>query len=148
MKVRLLTLALAAAVATAGWAWSKDDAKNGLVGTWQVAAAEYEGAKTPGDRLQGWKAVFTADRLTVRDGQDKTRYDLNYRVGAGTDTKAISFTVAAGDQKGQASEGIYKLDGDTLTICFAEPGGAKPTEFKTAAGSKQVCFSLRRSTEK
>lgn len=147
MKVRLLTLALVAAT-TAGWAWSQDQPKNGLVGNWQVAAAEYEGAKTAADRIQGWKAVFTADRFTVRDGQDKTRYDLSYRVGAGTDTKAITFTVTGGDLKGQTTEGIYKLDGDTLTICFAEPGGAKPTEFKTAAGSKQVCFSLKRSTEK
>ncbi len=43
-------------------------------------------------------------------------------------------------------EGIYKLDGDTLTICLYLGDGAKirPTEFSTEADSMRVLVRLTR----
>jgi RNA polymerase sigma factor (sigma-70 family) len=41
-------------------------------------------------------------------------------------------------------ESIYKLDGDTLTICFNPKNCIRPDDFRTAADSDQVIFVFKR----
>lgn len=44
--------------------------------------------------------------------------------------KTIDNTFPDGPQKGQLYRGIYKLEGDTLTLCVNnENGGPRPKEF-------------------
>lgn len=46
------------------------------------------------------------------------------------------------------SPGIYELDGDSLKVCRAGPGGAtRPTDFTAAAGSKRVLATYRRAKD-
>jgi uncharacterized protein (TIGR03067 family) len=58
----------------------------------------------------------------------------------------IDYTITGGVHKGNKQLGIYKLDGDTLTICLAEEGADKrPTAFKTAEDSPEyVLFVMKR----
>ena len=49
-----------------------------------------------------------------------------------------------GEAAGMAAQGIYKLDGDTLSICVNRPGqSARPTEFK-AVEDEAYLFELKR----
>ena len=40
-----------------------------------------------------------------------------------------------GAAKGKKVLGIYKLDGDNATFCFAQPDKERPTKFETKEGS-------------
>src|SRR4030095_10995451 len=51
------------------------------------------------------------------------------------------FDVAWKNKPG-AQQYIYKLDGDTLTICHAQPDQPRPTEFK--GGKGQHCWVFTR----
>ena len=42
--------------------------------------------------------------------------------------------------------GIYQIDGDTLTYCFAQPGYSRPTEFKGSGGTV-YCGVLKRAKD-
>jgi uncharacterized protein (TIGR03067 family) len=54
----------------------------------------------------------------------------------GKTPKAIDLTVTEGPQKGQTFHGIYKLEGDTYSVCpNVEPGKDRPTEFATRPDS-------------
>jgi uncharacterized protein (TIGR03067 family) len=65
-----------------------------------------------------------------------------------TDPKCIDFKVAVDRgplTKGAVFEGIYKLDGDTLTLALFEDGGVKrPDKFESAKGSKIIVVTLQR----
>ena len=43
----------------------------------------------------------------------------------------------------QTSLGIYRLDGDRLTLCV-DDGTDQPTEFKSAEGTRTILFRLKR----
>jgi uncharacterized protein (TIGR03067 family) len=59
---------------------------------------------------------------------------------------SIDFAITDGpeDLKGKTSLGIYKLDGDRLTVCVAMPGlNTRPSEFKRVE-DEAFLFELKR----
>jgi uncharacterized protein (TIGR03067 family) len=68
-----------------------------------------------------------------RDGKSfaGTRIELD----PSRDPKAIDVIPDGGKDRGERVLGIYKLEGDRLTICMAAPGKPRPKEFKADKGS-------------
>jgi uncharacterized protein (TIGR03067 family) len=57
----------------------------------------------------------------------------------------IDFLIEDGpeDAKGKMSKGIFKFDGDKLTICVSHPGKDRPTKFEDAP-DEAVLFQLKK----
>ena len=47
------------------------------------------------------------------------------------------------DAKGKTSKGIYKLDGEKLTICVSAPGKDRPKEF-TQVEDEAYLFAMKK----
>jgi uncharacterized protein (TIGR03067 family) len=113
-------------------------------------------------KLQGqWTATFgpqntvvvvtikgTAVTLSMRvpdgpafDSSGEIKVDENARPHKTLDW--LNFSTADG-QTARPNLGIYKLDGDSITICNGGPGNERPTEFKAGEKGKPQLFVLNR----
>jgi uncharacterized protein (TIGR03067 family) len=115
-------------------------------GVWEVVKSEQEGKESPGfvkDRsptvaYKGGKYVFKAKGLGDEVGE--------FKLGPKAKPPTLDYTITEGAHKGTKQLGIYKLEGDTLTICLAEEGAkVRPSSFKTRAGAPEYAmFVMKR----
>ena len=55
----------------------------------------------------------------------------------------ITITPVAGENAGVAVEGIFRLDGDKLTVCVAGPGQPPPPDLTPGPDSGRTVYHLR-----
>jgi uncharacterized protein (TIGR03067 family) len=99
---------------------------------------EEGGEKAPAEAIKEAKVTFAADgKMTVKQGANEQEF--TYELDPAKKPKEFSGTNA----QGRTVLGIYKLDGDTLTVCCAR-GGDRPTEFASKEGTTVVLEVLKR----
>lgn len=117
-----------------------------LAGDWEVIEVQVRGHKTPDAVMKERKAsvrfrLAPGGRLTadVRTGPDAAR---TVRVALDPDRPAKHIDLI--DDREVAESGIYKLDGDSLTLCVAAPGEPRPLAFTTGEQAKGWVLVLKR----
>jgi uncharacterized protein (TIGR03067 family) len=139
----ILAVGLLAAAAPEGEAAKKELKK--LEGTWVPVSLVFDGKERPKDDLQTLALTITGDKFMVKAG-DKVFGEGTVAVDPGKNPKTMDNKWTAGGNKGKTEVGIYKVEGDTLTTCFAEAGTDKrPTTFASKEGSKHELTVFKRA---
>jgi uncharacterized protein (TIGR03067 family) len=115
-----------------------------LAGSWQAVSYALDGKEAPAEDLKKVKLRIDAHGKTAAQSEGKTFLASTIRVDPGWNPKTIDIAFTEGDRKGKTALGIYKLDGDTLTICRANPGKDRPSAFSSTPGSGLTLMSYRR----
>jgi uncharacterized protein (TIGR03067 family) len=146
----ILALGLLVAADTPEDAVKKEKEK--LVGTWKVVSVEANGQKFPAEATKDFQFIFTADSLTRRKG-GKLESRAGYKLDPSKSPKWLDMTGKT-DGKDRSVPALYKLDGDTLTLCFRadyKKKDGKPNEVQKrpekldgGEGSEQVLMVLER----
>jgi uncharacterized protein (TIGR03067 family) len=117
-----------------------------LEGTYTVVSGEENGRAVPADRVKGSAVVFTGDTITGTDKDKKEFFAAKYTLDTGKTPWAIRMRSTA--PKEADAVGLIKKEGDTLTLIYAKPGAAAPTEFKTKDGQNMFVLRSATATEK
>jgi uncharacterized protein (TIGR03067 family) len=141
---RLYALLFLAAVSLA--AADAPDESARFNGTWLLVRAQMSGIEMPKDVLGKSTMTINGNKHTVQLGEDPP-YEGTHRFDPTQDPKAYDTTVTTGAHKGDKQYGIYKLDGDELTICIASSGFPRPKDFKAPAGSNDTLTVWKRQSK-
>jgi uncharacterized protein (TIGR03067 family) len=105
---------------------AKIEDKDALQGDWIMEFLEQRGVQSK----TGFKVTVKGDQwILYPAGAEGTGLSRTFRIDSSKNPKTFDL-ISQGDQ---VSPGIYKLEGDVLTMCRTSGTGDRPTEFKTTA---------------
>jgi uncharacterized protein (TIGR03067 family) len=124
------------------------DALAKLQGKWQQSREEHGGKSVPAKALVGTTLEIAGVQATQRDGDDSNEGTKITGLDPKAKPASIDLEITKGDDKGKTVAGIWKLDGDKLSICVAEPGKARPTEFAGKEGTGHTLLVFEKLKKK
>jgi uncharacterized protein (TIGR03067 family) len=135
-----MLLAIALAVGAPGPKDAKADPSK-VEGDWVAESYVLGGKET--EREKGKVFRFADGKITIVKGEI-----IGYKLDAKANPPQIDLIpIFAPTEK--PILGIYKVEGDTLVICFPKGGRAeRPTKFESPAGSEIVLLTLKREKKK
>ncbi len=117
--------------------------KSPIDGKWTIESVTRDGRKD--DAFTGASRVHEGGTYTMKAAEGKTLPTSEGTFTADADKKTIDMKPTGGRYKDKTLLGVYKLDGDTLTIAFAEPGKDRPKEFTSKEGSGVVVAVMKKA---
>ncbi len=127
-------VALALIVSCSSVALGDDPKDDNLDGTWLPSSAELAGKAFPDEVRKSIKLELKGDQYTVTVGTQPDRGTCKLKSSA--KPKELDIKGTEGPNKDKTILAIYERDGDTLRVCYDLSGKARPSEFKTTAGSR------------
>jgi uncharacterized protein (TIGR03067 family) len=88
-----------------------------------------------GDKKTGW-----SDEM----GKKVNVQEVTIKLDPTAKPKTVDKVITKGPGKGETMLGIYKLEGDQLTICLAVGGKERPTEFAAPANGNAMVVVYKR----
>jgi uncharacterized protein (TIGR03067 family) len=122
-----------------------DQAK--LQGEWHMLSGRQNGADLPDASVKSAKRVCKDDTTTVTIG-GALLMTAKFTLDATRDPKTIDYDVTAGTNAGKKQLGIYRIDGQTVSFCFAPPAQPRPDGFVSNAGDNRTLSSWAKTVEK
>jgi len=120
-----------------------------IVGEWEGTKAVAGGKEMPVPE-GGIRFEFTADgKLIIHEGKKDQPDTGTYKVDTKKDPAELDM-IPPVNQKVAAPPsipGIFKVDGDTLTLCFSKGPEAttkRPTKFESTDGSDTILITMKR----
>jgi uncharacterized protein (TIGR03067 family) len=140
MTPTLLALALTVAAPAPKTAPKKDPPS--VAGEWALESALLGAVAVEREEGPCVLTISADGKFGIREGEDDVPEVLTYRLAPAKDPAEIDLATT-GDPPVTRVRGIYKVDGDTVLLCWTEKGG-RPTTFASPAGSKVALYTFRR----
>jgi uncharacterized protein (TIGR03067 family) len=115
-----------------------------LAGVWTCVSAAKDGKPFPEEIVQQLRLTITKEGGYKTELGDQVLFDSTCRVDPAAAPKQLDMIGTEGETQGKAAQGIYTLEGDSLTICYTMPGKPRPTQLESAAGSEATLAAWKR----
>ena len=112
-----------------------EDKKDPTDGKWVIESVTRGGKAS--ESLKGAAREHADGKYTITPTKDSKAPVTtgSYKLDATKSPVTIDMMPKGGTYDGKTLLGIVKVDGDTMTIAFAEPGKDRPTKFESGEGS-------------
>jgi len=112
-------------------------------GTWNAVSSRRDGIDAPEEIVRSITRTVEKDHVTwKREGKNFAGTGLVLDPTQKPPT--LDVIPDGGPSRGKQVLGIYKLEGDRLTICMADAEQPRPRDFKAEKGSRQTLMVFTR----
>jgi uncharacterized protein (TIGR03067 family) len=111
-----------------------------IQGTWVVVSGLHDGNAMPRKDIGRFRLSFRGNKMTIPSGT--TQKGATFRLHPDKSPRVIEFPTQNFDNHLQV--GIYRFQGDRLTLSLGDADKGPPREFTGDAGTRQVLLVLRR----
>jgi len=122
---------------------AREDEGKKFEGTWQLISATKNGKETPADVVKKIQVIIKGGKHSVRFGEELLAKEIPFKV----DVSKTPYETTDTLPDGKVIRGIYKLEGDTLTSCVAEPDKDRPREFSAKPDTGHTLRVFKRVKE-
>lgn len=112
-------------------------------GEWRMISGVMNGVAMDAATVQWVKRVTRGNQTTVVAGP-QTMLKVEFTFEPSTSPASIDYLNLHGASKGKRQAGIYRFEGDILTVCTGAPGAPRPTEFASLAGDGRTLTAWKR----
>jgi uncharacterized protein (TIGR03067 family) len=128
-------------LARTGHSAQEKGGKDSLDGPWRFVSVIAEGKPAPEDQVKLLQLAFRGDKVTL-SVLDKSK-EGTFKADPTKNPKQFEMALFGP----VTASGIYRIEKDTLTLCFSERG-ERPTRFESKPGSKNILMVLKRGEVK
>lgn len=120
-----------------------------LQGRWEMVERVVRGKKATADEMKRLKGVMLIEgnKKTGWSDESGKKVDVQettIKIDPTANPKTVDKTIVKGTGEGETTLGIYKLDGDQLTICLAVGTKERPTEFSAKPAVHHLVLVYKR----
>ena len=109
-------------------------------GTWKLVGSSYDGEPQIAD--MEW--IVDGDHYTIRLNQQSHEDPYMFKLDASRKQIDVLHHETPAGTYGGKLKGIYKISGDSLTVCYDLTGQRYPESFEAKRGSRQVLYQFQR----
>ena len=111
-------------------------------GTWKLTGGEQDGHDIPDTEIQRSTLEIVGNKHSVNLGDNLLKG--THTLGTNQSPMTIDATDTEGPFAGQTLHGIFRVEDDVFTVCFAGPGNDRPAEFTTKNGKATILHHWKR----
>lgn len=137
----LRSVLVTAAVLVAATSHAAD--KSPLEGKWMIESLTRDGKAD--DSMKGATRIHTGDKYTITPAKDSKAPMTEGTFTVDEAKKTIDMKPTSGRYKGKTLLGIYKIEGDTVTLAFGDADKSRPTAFDSKEGSGVVVAVMKKA---
>jgi len=129
-SMKFLISAAIVALLIPSTAGAQDTDQETLQGTWDLVSINVNGKEISKEQFQAFniQTIYEGNRLIRRDATEQSGDWATFTIDPSTSPRQIDTT----NKEGVTEKGIYKFEGDTLTICTrTRSGRERPTKFES-----------------
>jgi uncharacterized protein (TIGR03067 family) len=131
-------------IAAAPGTKDEKDALKKFEGDWVFSSWDHAGNPLPAEARETAKWTVKGEKYTFEFNDLKEEGTI--KLDPGKKPATIDLAITEGEDKGNSQVGIYKMDGDTITVCLAPPGAKdRPTEFKSTEENGYILATIKRA---
>lgn len=119
-----------------------------IAGKWKVSKLVINGSAVDSSGREKLEVINHPDGKWELHSDGRMIGKGNSEIRPQASPKEIDFDLTEGDGAGRTFEGIYKLDTDTRSLCFAATSEGRPKTFASPVGSQTVWVEFKRVSSK